>query len=272
MLTSRSATPAVGLVPGARAGDGAARPGAGVALGAACCAASTRSAVATRRSTRWSNLADLRRLPGRRRRRYPALAVDFDPRRRPAVVRRRRVLVVFMATNTLNFLMIASVAAVRFRRAARDMIRAVVRHRAAVASSRPALLTAGVAFTYGISASASVGLAAVVLFVFLYIAADERAGRGARRGADAAHARARLAADGAALDRAADAVDARRDDRAPLRRRRPLLARGRGDAGPRRARAGPDPHRRAAARHRQVHPPRLRPVRRTASSPTTNGS
>ena len=31
--------------------------------------------------------------------------------------------------------------------------------------------------------------------------------------------------------------------------------------GPRRARAGPDPHRRAAARHRQVHLPRLDPLR-----------
>ena len=70
---------------------------------------------------------------------------------------------------------------------------------------------------------------------------------------------------GRALDRAADAVDARRDDRAPLGRRRPLLARGRARLGLRRARAGPDPHRRAAARHRQVHPPGRRPVRRTAS-------
>ena len=128
-------------------------------------------------------------------------------------------------------------------------------------SSRPALLTAGVAFTYGHLGMGSVGLAAVILFVFLYIVRTSVQAAGARRGADPAHARARLAADGSALDGTADALDARRDDRAPFGRRRPLLARGRGDAGARRARAGPDPHRRAAARHRQVHPSRLRAVR-----------
>ena len=96
-----------------------------------------------------------------------------------------------------------------------------------------ALLTASVAFTYGHLGMASVGLAAVVLFVFLYILRTSVQARGSRRGAREAHARARLAADGPAVHGAADAVDARRDDRAPFRRRRPLLARGRGDAGPR---------------------------------------
>ena len=55
-----------------------------------------------------------------------------------------------------------------------------------------------------------------------------RAGVRARDRAHAAHEGARVAAGRAALDRAADAVDARRDDGAPLGRGRPLLARGRG--------------------------------------------
>ena len=107
------------------------------------------------------------------------------------------------------------------------------RHAAARSSRRcrrefaTALLTASVAFTYGHLGIASVGLAAVVLFVFLYILrtsvqAEERGDE-----LDAAHARARVAADGPALHGAADAVDARRDDRAPFGGRRPLLARGR---------------------------------------------
>ena len=111
------------------------------------------------------------------------------------------------------------------------MLLRVVRHGAAVASSRPALLTASVAFTYGHLGMASVGLAAVVLFVFLYILRTSVQAQERGEELDPAHARAGLAADGPALDGAADAVDARRDDRAPLRRGRPLLARGRRDAG-----------------------------------------
>ena len=95
------------------------------------------------------------------------------------------------------------------------------------------LLTASVAFTYGHLGMASVGLAAVVLFVFLYILRTSVQAEERGEELDQAHARARLAADGPALDGAADAVDARRDDRAPLRRRRPLLPRGRRDDGPR---------------------------------------
>ena len=55
--------------------------------------------------------------------------------------------------------------------------------------------------------------------------AHQRPGRGAWGGARAAHPRARLAAGRPALDRPADALDARRDDRPPFRRRRALLAR-----------------------------------------------
>ena len=88
-----------------------------------------------------------------------------------------------------------------------------------------ALLTASVAFTYGHLGMASVGLAAVVLFVFLYILRTSVQAEERGEELDQAHARARVAADGPALDGAADAVDARRDDRAPLGRRRALLAR-----------------------------------------------
>ena len=82
--------------------------------------------------------------------------------------------------------------------------------------------------------------------------------QGAARGP---HAPARRAPGRPARHRAADAVAARQDDRAPLRRRRPLRARDRPRARPGRARAGDRPHGRPPARHRQVHLPRLHPVR-----------
>ena len=171
----------------------------------------------------------------------------------------------FMATNTLNFAMVA--AAARFAYGVADRAMLLASFVTALPSEfATALLTAGVAFTYG---HLGIGVGRPRRRRPLHLPlhpAHQRPGGGARRGARAAHARARVAAGGPALDGAADPVDARRDDRPPLRRRRPLLPRGRGDARPRRARAGPDPHRRAAARHRQVHPARTRSSSRTASS------
>ena len=113
--------------------------------------------------------------------------------------------------------------------------------------------------------------AAVVLFVFQYLV---RAGvAGFERGEELRKRTRELAAlqVGPAQHGHADALDARRDDRAAFGRRRPLRPRGRRDARPRRARAGSHPHRRAAARHRQVHLPGLDPRSPTASSRTRSG-
>ena len=73
-----------------------------------------------------------------------------------------------MATNTLNFLMVAAATRYAYGVPTRGAAarRSSPRCRR---SSPPALLTAGVAFTYGHLGHGSVGLAAVVLFVFLYI-------------------------------------------------------------------------------------------------------
>ena len=74
----------------------------------------------------------------------------------------------FMATNTLNFLMIAAhafidLSASRISVLGRSFVTALPSQFAT------ALLTAGVAFTYGHLGMGSIGLAAVILFVFLYI-------------------------------------------------------------------------------------------------------
>jgi putative nucleotidyltransferase with HDIG domain len=75
------------------------------------------------------------------------------------------VLVVFMATNFLNFAMIAgyqkAAFGVRFWRSVRSVYLTVL-----PAEFATALLTAGVAFSYGRIGVGAVGLLAVVLFVF----------------------------------------------------------------------------------------------------------
>ena len=134
-----------------------------------------------------------------------------------------------MAANTLNFALVAAASRFAYGVPCACMLRSFVT--ALPSEFATALLTAGVAFTYGHMGIGSVGLAAVVLLVFLYILRTSVQAAGARRGARAAHARARLAADGPAVHGAADAVHARRHDRAPFRRRRPLLARGRAMLG-----------------------------------------
>ena len=217
-------------------------------------------AAVARRATS-SNFGDLRR-PSRC---VGGLAIhwlagDFDPRNGDPLWFAAVVLFTFIAANTLNFLMVAAAAWFAYGvPVAQLMLRSFV-------TALPSEFATGAADRqrrlhlrpprHGLGRPGRRDPVRLPLHP-----AHQRPGPGARRGADQAHARARLAADGPALDGAADALDARRDDGAPLGRGRALLAHGGGDARPRRARAGPDPHRRAAARHRQVHPPRLRPVR-----------
>jgi putative nucleotidyltransferase with HDIG domain len=73
----------------------------------------------------------------------------------------------FMGANTVNFLLIAASAHLSF-----GVPRAVLGRSfltALPSQFATALLTAGVAFTYGHLGMGSIGLAAVILFVFLYI-------------------------------------------------------------------------------------------------------
>jgi len=78
------------------------------------------------------------------------------------------VLAVFMATNLLNFLMVAGVQALRSGLSMIELTRTVY---LTVLPTEFAcgLLTAGVAFSYGHLGVGAVGLAAVVLFVFQYL-------------------------------------------------------------------------------------------------------
>jgi putative nucleotidyltransferase with HDIG domain len=77
------------------------------------------------------------------------------------------VLVVFMVTNALNFTLAASGIAFIVGVPASKLLRSFAT--ALPSAFATALLTAGVAFSYSRIGIASVGLAAVVLFVFLYI-------------------------------------------------------------------------------------------------------
>jgi putative nucleotidyltransferase with HDIG domain len=96
-----------------------------------------------------------------------ALAGDFDPRFGDPLWFAAVVLCTFMAANTLNFLMIAVPARLVFAAPTGVLARSFVT--ALPSEFATGLLTASVAFTYGHLGMASVGLAAVVLFVFLYI-------------------------------------------------------------------------------------------------------
>jgi putative nucleotidyltransferase with HDIG domain len=73
----------------------------------------------------------------------------------------------FMGANTLNFLLIAASAHLSFGVPRAVLGRSFVT--ALPSQFATALLTAGVAFTYGHLGIGSIGLAAVILFVFLYI-------------------------------------------------------------------------------------------------------
>jgi putative nucleotidyltransferase with HDIG domain len=93
---------------------------------------------------------------------------DFDPGNGDPLWFAAVVLVVFLMTNTLNFLMVATAAAIAYGAPVPVLARSFVT--ALPSQFATALLTGGVAFTYGHLGIASVGLAAVILFVFLYIA------------------------------------------------------------------------------------------------------
>jgi putative nucleotidyltransferase with HDIG domain len=77
------------------------------------------------------------------------------------------VLLTFLVTNTLNFAMIAGATAFGYRVPVKHLLLSFVT--ALPSEFATGLLTAGVAFTYGQLGMGSVGLAAVVLFVFQYI-------------------------------------------------------------------------------------------------------
>jgi putative nucleotidyltransferase with HDIG domain len=77
------------------------------------------------------------------------------------------VLLTFLVTNTLNFAMIAAATAFGYRVPLRRLLDSFVT--ALPSEFATGLLTAGVAFTYGRLGVGSVGLAAIVLFVFEYV-------------------------------------------------------------------------------------------------------
>jgi putative nucleotidyltransferase with HDIG domain len=77
------------------------------------------------------------------------------------------VLLVFMLANALNFAIVALACWFGYGFPIRSMLHSFVT--ALPSEFATALLTAGVAFTYGHLGIASVGLATVVLFVYLYI-------------------------------------------------------------------------------------------------------
>ena len=144
---SRSGPAALGLVPRARAGDGAARAGARPSRSAlACTLIDARLQPRARSTGCWPTSPRSRRSRSSAASRSTSLAGDFDPRYgRRAVVRRRRPRR-FMATNTLNFADGRGGARYRLRRAAcatccGPFVTALPSEFAT------GLLTAGVAFT-----------------------------------------------------------------------------------------------------------------------------
>ena len=96
-----------------------------------------------------------------------ALVGDFDPAAGDPLWFAAVVLGIFMLTNTLNFAIVAISCRFGYGYPLRSMLHSFVT--ALPSEFATALLTAGVAFTYGHLGMASVGLATVVLFVYLYI-------------------------------------------------------------------------------------------------------
>jgi putative nucleotidyltransferase with HDIG domain len=95
------------------------------------------------------------------------LAGDFDPVHDDALAFAAVVFAVFMASNVLNFVMVAIATRYAYGVGTRDLLRSF--GTAVPSEFATGLLTASVAFTYGHLGMASVALAAVILFVFLYI-------------------------------------------------------------------------------------------------------
>jgi putative nucleotidyltransferase with HDIG domain len=96
-----------------------------------------------------------------------ALAGDYDPAHGDPLAFAGIVLCVFMAANVLNFLLVLAACVFAYEVPVRSMLRAYVI--ALPSELATALLTAGIAFTYGELGIATVGLATVVLLLYLYI-------------------------------------------------------------------------------------------------------
>ncbi len=170
------------------------------------------------------------------------------------------VVLVFMLTNALNFTAMAAYLRVSGVLSLREAFLTVYRTMLPFELAT-ALLTAGVAFSYDRLGIAAIGLLAVVLAVFHHLAqtgahAYERGAELARRTEELGALQVGVLSTVLQTLSMRDAMTARHSA-AVARYSREVAAM----LGRRRARAGPDPHRRAAARHRQVHPPRQRPLR-----------
>jgi putative nucleotidyltransferase with HDIG domain len=141
-------------------------PAPAVALAIACALV---DGVATRRSVDrlLVNLATFATFPLLGGIAIHVLAGDFDAGHQDPLWFAAVVLCTFMATNTLNFVMVAAASRFAYEISIPIMLRSFAT--ALPSEFATALLTASVAFTYGHLGMASVGLAAVVLFVFLYI-------------------------------------------------------------------------------------------------------
>jgi putative nucleotidyltransferase with HDIG domain len=92
---------------------------------------------------------------------------DYDPLYGDPLWFAAVVLCTFMVTNLLNFAIVAASMLYAYGFPARELGRTFFT--ALPSEFATALLTAGVVFTYGHLGVGSIGLAAVVLFVFLYI-------------------------------------------------------------------------------------------------------
>ena len=153
-------------------------PAPAVALGVASVAVDCAAEPGARSTGRWSTSPRSRRSRSSAASRSSALRGDFDPAQGDALGFAGVVLAVFMATNVLNFADGRRRDALRLTACSpRDLLRSFVT--ALPSEFATGLLTASVAFTYGHLGMASVALAAVILFVFLYILqtsvqADER--------------------------------------------------------------------------------------------------
>jgi putative nucleotidyltransferase with HDIG domain len=141
-------------------------PAPAAALGIACALV---DGVATRRSIDrlLVNLATYATFPLLGGVAVDVLVGGFDARNGDPLWFAATVFAVFMATNTINFAMVAAASRFAYGISVDVMLRSFVT--ALPSEFATALLTASVAFTYGHLGMASVGLAAVVLFVFLYI-------------------------------------------------------------------------------------------------------
>ena len=257
---------ALRLVPRHRAGDGAARPGARRRAGARLRARSTTALNPRSLDRLLVNVADVRDLPARSaardRRRWSATPTR---QRRTRCGSRRSCCSRSCSSNALNFVMIAAAAALSPTASRCARMLALVRHGAAVGVRdrpadrrrrlhlRPPRRRRRSASPRSCSSSSCTSCAPACR-------PRSAARSSTQRTRELASLQVGLLSTVLQTLSMRDAMTARHSA-AVARYSREVAAM----LGARRARAGPHPHRRAAARHRQVHPPGLRPVRRTAS-------